>query len=146
MIHWILSKETLLEWFPEFFSNSLWFLSWAEIVSSGVSSLTHLRALSPKWRHITILLHLHNLPFLLLFSFIFFFILPLFFFALAISLIPFIFSLPFYYFRVHHYHHSNYVFLLLFWGEPSHLLNHLVKLVSNGNLHWVSPYLVKSKS
>ena len=33
-------------------------------------------------------------------------------------------------------------FLLLFWREPSHLLNHLVKFVSSRNLHWVSPFIV----
>jgi len=51
----------------------------------------------------------------------------------------------YYNFRNHYHHHLNFVFSLLSWREPSHLLNHLVKFVSSDNLHWVSPYPVKSK-
>ena len=130
-------RETLSEWFLEcFFQFSLSLilsrdcLKWWLLPHSSWSSLPQVAWFTPTSPppHFSI-------P-------------PLFFFSLDISIIcvpPFIFSLPCYYFRVNHYHHSNCVFLYLFWREPSHLLNHFVKFVSSDNLHWVSPYLVKSK-
>ena len=128
-----MSRETLSEWFPECFPNSLWVLSWVEIASSGESYLTHLGAPSPKWRDSIPLLHLHKLSFLFTFflCLLFHSIIILFpclflllFFSLYLLLIFLLLSCS-----------SSFIILivffsLLFWREPSHLLNHLIKSCS----------------
>ena len=46
---------------------------------------------------------------------------------------------------LHHLSPYNCLFSLPFWSEPSHLLNHLVKFVSSGNLLRVLTIIAKSK-
>ena len=97
---------------------------------------------SSKWRDHTFtiisfsFLSSFYFPFLYVLVFIFFYLVSIFFLSLIYSLIPHLFIINTY----------DRVFSLPSRTEPSHLLNHLVKFISSGNLLWVSHHIcVKSK-
>ena len=99
----------------------------------------------------SLFISLHSLSFLfsLLFSLQFRHYTSFLLFIISLIVLPFYLPFQFDFFSPlscfifcnHHHHLSNCVFLLLFWRELSHLLNHLVKYMSNANFHWVSPII-----
>ena len=138
----------------------IWVLSWVGNIPSGgsgsylgwvipqVATLTSLilESLCSKWRDF---LSYHkvssSLPFVIFiyvflpfhihhFSLFNLFFTWLFFFTCSLSLIS-----------LHHLSPYNCLFSLPLWSEPSHLLNHLVKFISSGNLLRVLTIIAKSK-
>ena len=145
LTHWILNrKETLAECLVKWVSYYLWVLSWVHNTSSDSSSplILEYPLLQVVWQLLTI----HKLS-LISPSFLFFTMRH--FHSLlwvCVLLFPFsvfiLFSFPFMLVNSCTSSSSSSPPYIVFFSlpsisEPSHLLNHLVKFVSSGNLLWV---------